>query len=121
MSASSKMGGAATGLSLSAGFSARWGEKFKAAQRVVDSAVTEYCKAYVPHDTGALMASGDSGTVPGSGLVQYTAPYARAVYYTPQGLKSSASQRGPFWFERMKAAHKQEILAKVSACMRQGV
>ena len=49
---------------------------FSRAQKFVDSEVLRYCSALIPFQTGILDRSGKLGTVIGSGLVQYIAPYA---------------------------------------------
>lgn len=93
---------------------------FARAQQYVDREVLNFSDKYVPMDTGRLKNSGISGTVIGSGVVEYTAPYARLQYYTNagrgrQGLTKQSKHnykclRGKLWFERMKADHKDEIL-----------
>ena len=101
-------------------FKVKTDEEFAQAQKYVDSEVLRLCDPYVPMDTGMLKKSGIEGTVLGSGLVEYIAPYARLQYYTnagrgKQGLTKQNSHnykclRGKLWFERMKADHKDEIL-----------
>ena len=62
-------------------------------------------------DTAAdwyLIKSGQLGTVIGSGVLEYTAPYARRQYYENAG--KSGGNRGKLWFERMKAKDKEDIL-----------
>lgn len=98
---------------------------FSKAQAYVDSEALRLCEPYVPMLTGALVKSGQSGTVVGSGLVRYTAPYARYQYYgrvmigkPPKQAankplnytKTVHPQAGALWFERMKFDHKGEIL-----------
>lgn len=109
-----------TGLTFSPDFEKRAGENFKLAQKYVDSETLRLSTPYVPYDNGGLIKSGISGTVMGSGEINYTAPYARQQYYTnagrgKQGLTKRNSHnykclRGKLWFERMKADHKDEIL-----------
>ncbi len=81
---------------------------FKMCQKFIDSETVRLSDSYVPMKTGMLKKSGISGTVVGSGIVEYTAPYARRQYYTNSG----EGQRGRLWFERMKADHKGEIERK---------
>lgn len=80
------------------------------------------CDPYVPMQTGMLKKSGILGTVIGSGIVEYTAPYARRQYYINggNGLEgtSQGGKRGKLWFERMKANHKAEILRKAKDSMK---
>ncbi len=98
-------------------------KRFSKAQKVLDSEVLRRCDPYVPMDTGMLKKSGILGTVIGSGKIVYTAPYARRQYYTNKGMgrqgtrkRSSRNHkglRGAYWFERMKADQKDDILRKV--------
>ena len=88
---------------------------FGAVQRKLDSDVLGYCAAFVPKDTGALIASGRTGTRIGSGEVCYNSPYARYQYYgvSKKGKKlrcRGGGLRGAYWFERMKASSKYELL-----------
>lgn len=109
-----------TELVFSADFRCRTEEEFSEAQKYVDSEALRLSDPYVPFDTGSLKKSGISGTVIGSGEIDYTAPYARRQYYTnagqgKQGITKHNScnykcLRGKLWFERMKADHKDEIL-----------
>lgn len=112
-------------------------------QKVVDSAVLRYCDPKVPLRTGALRNSGRTSTVVGSGVVIYGTPYARYLYYgevygpniprfvdgvldgfwsppkkhpTGRPLQfSGAPERGAFWFDRMKAEHKDDIVREAAA------
>lgn len=86
------------------------------AQCFVDSEVLRLSDPFTPRLTGALIKSGTLGTVIGSGEVSYNSPYARRQYYehSGQGL------RGPKWFERMKAAHKDKIMEGAEKIARGG-
>ena len=116
-----------------------WESRYSKAQKYVDSSVLRYNAKYIPFRTGFLNQSGTLGTVIGSGLVVYNAPYARYMYYgkvmrdaqgramfgmAPKHVTNEpiqyhgAPQRGAFWFERMKAAHKDSILRGASKLMR---
>ena len=57
-----------------------------------------------------LEKSGLLGTVVGSGEVKYIAPYARFQYYSTAQSRIYDPRRGGMWFERMKAAHRKDIL-----------
>ena len=92
------------------GFGSGYTKQFYQAQRRVDSEVLRYNTPYVPFDTGTLQQSGILNTVIGSGEVVYQTPYARRMYYNPQYNFQGAPQRGAYWFERMKADHKDDIL-----------
>lgn len=116
-----------------------WEGRYTEAQTYVDNAVLRYNSRYIPFRTGFLNQSGILGTVPGTGLVVYNAPYARYMYYgkvmrdkdgralfgmapkhvTEQPIQyHGAPQRGAFWFEKMKAAHKDTILRGAAKRMR---
>jgi hypothetical protein len=104
-------------------------------QKFIDSEVIRLMSPYVPMRGGELDKSATISTVIGSGLVQQNTPYARFQYYgkvmvdpetnspwarpgvkkvvTDRDLVHDASrhpQAGPFWFERMKADKKEDIL-----------
>lgn len=104
-------------------------------QKFIDQEVIRLMDPYTPHLNGVLIKSATIGTKIGSGLVQQNAPYARYQYYgklmvssltgssyavhgeskvlTNKDLvynKSKNSLAGPFWFERFKADHKDEVL-----------
>ena len=109
-----------TGITFDPNFIQRAENNFDKAQKFIDSEVLRLSDPYIPFRTGMLKKSGISGTVIGSGVVEYTAPYAKQQYYTnaghgKEGLNKSQGTkglRGKFWFERMKADHKAEILKK---------
>ena len=107
-------------------------------QCYIDSAVLRYCDPYTPKDTGKLIQSGVIGTIVGSGKVIYNAPYARFQYYgkvmvspstgspwakagerkvlTSRPLQyTGGAKRGSYWFERMKADHRADILREAAA------
>lgn len=86
-------------------------KRFSRAQVFVDSEVLRYCSALIPFQTGMLDKSGKLGTVIGSGLVQYIAPYAAEQYYNTATSRSYDANRGAKWFERMKVSYKQDILS----------
>lgn len=84
-------------------------------QKFIDSEVITLSKPYAPFLTGFLAAQSPTlGTVVGSGLVVYRAPYARRQYYANSGNgKQGVARgglRGRYWFERMKADRGQEII-----------
>lgn len=107
-------------------FQPKWQGRYSRAQAFVDSEVLRLSTPFIPFRTSFLMKTGTLGTVIGSGLVEWVAPYARYQYYgkvmvgkPPKQLtdrdltydKTKNPQAGAFWFERMKADHKQDILA----------
>lgn len=114
-------------------------------QKVVDNACIAKMVSYTPMRTGMLVKSVDLGTKIGSGKLEYASPYARYLYYgeiygpnypiyqdgelvgyysppkkepTGREMEYSTSvhpDAGKLWFERMKADHKEEILAAARA------
>ena len=100
-------------------FGARMSGKFDNAQVFVDNEVLRYSQPLIPFRTGTLVRSGKVGTVLGSGLVQYIVPYARFQYYKTGETRSYDSRRGAKWFERMKTAHKKDILSGAKKIMRE--
>jgi len=95
-------------------FSIRKEKDFKQAQKVIDENVLRLCRKFIPFDRGTLATSGDIHTIIGSGTVRYKTPYARRLYYGVGFTFQGAPVRGAYWFERMKASSKQEILEKAS-------
>lgn len=104
-------------------------------QKFIDSEVIRLMEPYIPMRDGMLVDAATISTVIGSGLVQQNAPHAGFQYYgkvmvgeetgspfarkgekkvvTDKDLvhdKSRHPQAGPFWFERMKADKKEQIL-----------
>lgn len=104
-------GGATAKLTWDRGFGPRYTRRFSQAQRFVDSEILRRCAPYVPMKSGALLRSGESGTVIGSGQICWDAPYAAAQYY---GGAASGPLRGGRWFERMKADHQDAILRETA-------
>lgn len=92
------------------GFGPQKTRDLKTAQEYVDSEVLRRSAPYMPIRTGTLIKSGQLGTVIGSGEVSYMAPYADQQYYNTAASRAYDAQRGAYWFERMKADQKDEIL-----------
>lgn len=103
-------------------------------QKFVDSECLRVMSPYTPMVSGMLEKSATSGTVIGSGAIEYNSPYDRFQYYgkvmiyEPTGStwapqngkkivtdrdlvhnKSRHPQAGPYWFDRAMADHKDEI------------
>lgn len=93
---------------LNNGFAAKWQARFERAQQTLAQETLRRCEPYIPLRTGRLLRSGTAGK---DGTVRWSAPYARSQYYSARKPGQAASQRGPFWFQRMKAAHGAEIVA----------
>ncbi|WP_455715335.1 minor capsid protein [Anaerosporobacter sp.] len=104
-------------------------------QKYVDSECLRVMAPYTPMLNGMMEKSATTGTVIGSGVIEYNSPYARFQYYgkvmiyeptgstwapfggkkvvTDKNLvhnKSRHPQSGPKWFDRAMQDHKQEIL-----------
>lgn len=110
INAATKNGKIRAELTWNPGFAASRTAGFSQVQKFVDNEVLRYCSALVPLRTGMLDRSGKLGTVIGSGNVQYIAPYAAKQYYDTANSRSYDANRGAKWFERMKVAHKKDIL-----------
>lgn len=87
-------------------------EKGGRVQKYIDSTVVRLCDKYVPFLSGLLKRA--IGTVYGSGYVRYNTVYAKPQYYGNSGRDREGMARNGLrvrlWFERMKSAHKDEIL-----------
>jgi hypothetical protein len=94
-------------------FGAKWTGQFSRAQKFLDSEVLRDSTPLVPFRTGALARSGQLGTVIGSGMVSWVAPYAKFQYYNTAETRGYDAQRGGKWFERAKASHKPAWVAGV--------
>lgn len=105
--------GQAATLEWNPGFGNQYSELFDRKQAFVDSEVLRYDSPLVPFQTGMLEKSGTLGTVVGSGTVEYITPYAHHQYYETADSRPYDGNRGAHWFERMKAAHKDDILRGV--------
>lgn len=104
-------------------------------QRYIDNECMKLMEPYTPMQSGFLFHDAPKlGTEIGSGEINYLGPYARYQYYgklmvssltgsawshgeskvlTEKDLKYSKAQHpmaGPFWFDRMKADKKDDIL-----------
>lgn len=107
-----KAGGATAGLHWSSGFARQVNARYTLVQKYVDSEVLRLSEPYTPLLTGNLRNSGTFGTKIGSGLVRWTAIYAKRQYYStrPPG-RPTGPLRGPQWFERMKADKGKQIIS----------
>lgn len=106
-----------TGITFDPNFKKRSESNFDNAQKFIDREVLRRIEPYIPFRTGMMIKSGKLGTVIGSGIVEYIAPYAKDQYYNNKGKgidglnasNGAKGLRGPFFFERMKADHGDEI------------
>ena len=80
-------------------------------QKFIDSECLRLSAPFMPYDQHTLIESGQLNTQAGSGEVKWRTPYARRWYYMPANFsKEKNPQAGNYWFDRMKAQHKQQIL-----------
>lgn len=80
------------------------------AQQFIDTECLRYCSAMVPFQQGFLQKSGIAGTAIGSGEMNYRIVYAAKQFYDTADTRPYDPNRGAHWFDRMKTAHKEEIL-----------
>lgn len=101
-------------LEFNPGFGPERSRRFNDAQKFVDSECLRLSDPLVPFRSGMMKKSGTLGTVVGSGLLIYVAPYARKQYYGNRGLgiegTARGGRRGRLFFKRMAAAHGRQIL-----------
>lgn len=88
----------------------RFNTKYSAAQKFLDNEVLKDSAPFVPMRTGNLMNSGQTGTVIGSGQIEYNAPYAKTMYYGVgfNFSKDKHPQACAQWFEKAKALKKKD-------------
>lgn len=83
-------------------------------QKFIDSEVLRHVDKYVPMRSGFLKNCAKLASVIGSGIIRYTAPYAKSNYYSNRGFGTQGTAqnglRGRLWFERMKAVFRDIIL-----------
>lgn len=91
-------------------FATIWNERLRAKQKFIDSEVIRLMDPLTPKQTGNLINSAKMGTDIGSGTINQIAPYAHYQYYRTSESRSYDPNRGAKWFERMKTAHKKDIL-----------
>lgn len=75
-------------------------------QQFVDSEVMRHMEPYMPKLNGTMIDSMIIATVIGSGEVCVNTDYAKIR----SKIARNNGQRGPFFFERTKADHKDDIL-----------
>lgn len=103
----------------------RFNQQYSRAQEWLDRAVLKDSTPFVPMQSGALFKTGILGTVVGTGIVEWIAPYARYQYYgkvwkgpkygpkykTDKDLHHSTSAHElaqPYWFEAAKSLNKTQ-------------
>ena len=85
-------------------------EKIHSTQMYVDSEVLRRSDPLVPFQTGSLKRSGITGTRIGTGVVKYTAPYAKRQYFAGK----SSSQRERLWVRRMWTSQGKDIVKRAN-------
>lgn len=76
------------------------------AQLVLDEQVIKDSNYYAPEDRGELIRSALRASTIGEGLVRWSTPYVRKLYYNPDYNFSTDMNpnAGGLWFETAKAA-----------------
>ena len=101
-------------------FVPKFKKKYSKTQVFIDREVARRCEPYTPFRTGMLIMSEILGTIPGSGIVRWIAPYARRQYYRKGKVGSeTGALRGPFWFERWKAVGVLGLIADAKKIFRE--
>ncbi|MEA5144920.1 MAG: minor capsid protein [Candidatus Limiplasma sp.] len=67
--------------------------------------IRDDCNRYVRIDQGTLRKSSYSASQPDKGLIVWSTPYARRVYYTGTPRKAKNALASLQWCEKAKAAH----------------
>ena len=85
------------------------------AQKWLDNEVIKDTTPYVPMNTGTLYKSAITGSKIGSGVIEYSTPYARNLYYGDSFNFSKAKhpQAQSRWFEASKAVNLTKWLVGV--------
>jgi hypothetical protein len=102
------------------GFGQAYTMKFGKTQVFIDKKVIKGIEDYTPLRTSMMIKSLELGSVIGSGLIRYLAPYAKKQYYMGRepGTASNGNLRGRLWFARWKAEKKDSFIASVRAYQR---
>lgn len=79
-------------------------------QSRIDVEVIRRVDPYTPFRDGVLKSRPIVQTKLGKGKIVQQTPYARRLYYNKDFNFSGSPKRGAYWFERMKADHKDDIL-----------
>lgn len=102
------------------GFGQAYTNKFGRVQVFIDNGVIKGIEPYTPLRTSMMIKSLQLGSVIGSGLIRYLAPYAKRQYYMGRiaGTSSTGELRGRLWFARWKAEKGDSFKASVRAYQR---
>lgn len=76
------------------------------AQHTMDQQVLKDSNFFAPEDEENLIKSALNASTIGEGLIRWSTPYSRRLYYNPQYnfSKDKNPNAGGMWFERAKAA-----------------
>ncbi|MEK4825127.1 minor capsid protein [Niallia sp. FSL W8-0951] len=76
-------------------------------QYALDTQILKDDNEFIPADTWNLRDSSIRGSIIGQGILQWSTPYARNLYYNPQYNFSldKNPKAGGLWHERAKAAY----------------
>ena len=91
-------------------------EKIHRTQAFIDSEILRNSDPFVPFDTGSLKRSGITGTRVGTGIIRYTAPYAKKQYF----CGSSSDQKGRKWVRRMWASKGKKVIKEAQKMINGG-
>ena len=102
------------------GFGQAYTRKFGRTQIFIDNGVIKGMEPYTPLRTSMMIKSLQLGSVIGSGLIRYLAPYAKRQYYTGRmpGTSSTGGLRVRLWFSRWKTEHGESFKRSVKAYAR---
>jgi hypothetical protein len=102
------------------GFGQAYTTKFGKTQLFIDKKVVKQIEEYTPLRTSMMIKSLYLGSVFGSGLIRYLAPYAKRQYYMggQPGNSLKGNLRGRLWFARWKAEKGESFKASVKAYQR---
>lgn len=81
-------------------------EKIHRTQLYIDKEIISRSDDYVPMKTCSLKRSGITGTRIGTGIIKYTAPYAKRQYFAGK----ASGQRGRKWVKRMWLSQRKDII-----------
>ena len=90
--------------------------KINKAQKYIDSEILRRSDPLVPFRTGSLKRSGITGTKIGTGVIEYTTPYAKKQYFKGR----ATGQRGRYWVRRMWTSEKPDILGNAQKIIDKG-
>jgi|GEM_PF-171376 hypothetical protein len=102
-------------------------------QKFVDSEVLRGCEPYIPMRSGMAKKSGILHTLIGTGIVKWSTPYIRYIYFgwvmtgnAPKKVTSiplqyhGGGKRGRLWCERYKADNLTKLRGQVGRKLKQG-